>query len=152
MNYLLDTCLLSELRKPEPDPGVVAWIADIDEMRLFVSVLSLGEIQKGIARLQKGRPKNVFQHWLEHDLLIRFEGRILPLDIDMALEWGLASAANESRGQPVLIFDALLAVTAIARNLTLVTRNEKDFTGFPACSLSSPASKQTRTLVSILII
>lgn len=131
MNYLLDTCLLSELRKPAPDPGVVAWIADIDEMRLFVSVLSLGEIQKGIAKLEKGSRKNAFQHWLEQDLLVRFEGRILPLDLDMALEWGLVSATNERRGKPAPVVDALLAVTAIARNLTLVTRNEKDFIGFP---------------------
>lgn len=131
MNYLLDTCLLSELRKPEPDPGVVAWVSDIDESRLFVSVLSLGEIQKGVAKLENGRRKNAFQHWLEHDLLTRFGGRILPLDLDMALEWGLTSAANESRGKPAPVVDALLAVTAIARNLTLVTRNDKDFAGFP---------------------
>lgn len=131
MNYLLDTCLLSELRKPEPDTGVVAWISDIDEARLFVSVLSLGEIQKGVAKLENGRRKNAFQHWLEHDLLLRFEKRILPLDLEMALEWGLVSAANDSRGQPAPVVDALLAVTAITRNLTLVTRNDKDFSHFP---------------------
>ena len=131
MNYLLDTCLLSELRKLEPDAGVVAWVSDIDESRLFVSVLSLGEIQKGVAKLANGRRKNAFQHWLEQDLLVRFEGRILPLDLDMALEWGLLSAATESRGKPAPVVDALLAVTAIVRNLTLVTRNDKDFAGFP---------------------
>lgn len=131
MNYLLDTCLLSELRKPQPDAGVVSWVSDIDEARLFVSALSLGEIQKGVARLETGRRKNAFQHWLEHDLLVRFEGRILPLDLDMALEWGLVSAANENRGKPAPVVDALLAATAIVRNLTLVTRNDKDFSGFP---------------------
>lgn len=131
MNYLLDTCLLSELRKPEPDAGVVAWASDVDETRLFVSVLSLGEIQKGVAKLEDGRRKNAFQHWLEKDLLVRFEGRILPLDLDMAMEWGLVSAATESRGKPVPVVDALLAVTAMVRNLTLVTRNVKDFAGFP---------------------
>jgi predicted nucleic acid-binding protein len=131
VNYLLDTCLLSELRKPQPDAGVVAWISDIDEARLFVSVLNLGEIQKGGARLENGRRKNAFQHWLEHDLLVRFEGRIMPLDLDMALEWGLVSAANESRGKLAPVVDGQLAVTAIVRNLTLVTRNDKDFSGFP---------------------
>lgn len=130
MNYLLDTCLLSELRKPEPDTGVVAWIADIDEARLFISVLSLGEIQKGVAKLANGRRKNALQHWLEQDLLRRFAQRILPLELDMALEWGLANAASESRGQPAPVIDTLLAVTAITRNLTLVTRNDKDFAGF----------------------
>lgn len=131
MNYLLDTCLLSELRKPEPDAGVVAWVSDVDEARLFVSVLSLGEIQKGVAKLADGRRKNAFQHWLEQDLLVRFEGRILPLDLDMALEWGFMSAATENRGKPAPVVDALLAVTAIVRHLTLVTRNDKDFSGFP---------------------
>lgn len=131
MNYLLDTCLLSELRKPMPDPGVLAWISGADESRLFVSVLSLGEIQKGVAKLENGTRKNAFQHWLEHDLLIRFEGRILPLELDMALEWGLVSAVNESQGKPAPVIDALLAVTAITRNLTLVTRNDKDFYCFP---------------------
>lgn len=131
MNYLLDTCLLSELRKPEPDAGVVAWVSDVDEARLFVSVLSLGEIQKGVAKLEDGRRKNALQHWLDQDLLVRFEGRILPLDLDMALEWGFVSAATESRGKPAPVVDALLAVTAIVRNLTLVTRNDKDFSGFP---------------------
>lgn len=131
MNYLLDTCLLSELRKPEPDAGVVAWVSDVNEARLFVSVLSLGEIQKGVAKLEDGRRKNAFQHWLEQDLLVRFEGRILPLDLNMALEWGGLSAATESRGKPAPVIDALLAVTAIVHNLTLVTRNDKDFSGFP---------------------
>ncbi|MEX2489619.1 MAG: type II toxin-antitoxin system VapC family toxin [Pseudomonadales bacterium] len=131
MNYLLDTCLLSELRKPEPDAGVVAWISEMDESSLFVSVLCLGEIQKRVAKLEDGRRKNAFQHWLEHDLVRRFEGRILPLDLDMALEWGLLSAATEVRGKPAPLVDALLAVTAITRNLILVTRNDKDFAGFP---------------------
>ena len=131
MNYLLDTCLLSELRKPEPDAGVVAWVSDIDESRLFISVLCLGEIQKGVAKLEDGRRKNTFQHWLEKDLLVRFEGRILPLDLDMVLEWGFMSAATESQDKPAPVVDALLAVTAMVRNLTLVTRNVKDFAGFP---------------------
>lgn len=131
MNYLLDTCLLSELRKPQPDAGVVAWVSDVDETRLFISVLSLGEIQKGVAKLVDGQRKNVFQHWLEQDLLVRFEGRILPLNLEMALEWGLMSAATEGRGKPAPVIDALLAVTALVSNLTVVTRNDKDFAGFP---------------------
>tara|TARA_R110002124_G_scaffold142520_2_gene307313 strand:- start:288 stop:713 length:426 start_codon:yes stop_codon:yes gene_type:complete len=131
VNYLLDTCLLSELCKPEPDAGVVAWIADIEETRLFISVLSLGEIQKGVAKLENGRRRNALQNWLEQDLLCRFTQRVLPFELDMALEWGLVSAASESRGRPAPVIDALLAVTAIAHNLTLVTRNDKDFSDFP---------------------
>lgn len=131
MNYLLDTRLLSELRKPAPDAGVVAWVSDIDESRLFVSVLSLGEIQRGIAKLEKGRRKNALQHWLESDLMARFEGRVLSLDLEAALEWGLLSAVSEAQGRPAPVVDALLAVTAIAHNLTLVTRNDKDFLSLP---------------------
>jgi predicted nucleic acid-binding protein len=131
VNYLLDTCLLSELRKPKPDIGVVEWISDIEESRLYISVLSLGEIQKGVAKLENGRRKHALQHWLDHDLLLRFEGRILSLDLDMALEWGLLSASNERKGTPTPVVDALLAVTAITHNFTLVTRNHKDFAALP---------------------
>ncbi len=136
MNYLLDTCLLSELRKPNPDPGVRQWIEDTEEARLFISVLSLGEIQKGIAKLEDGRRKNTFQHWLEHDLTLRFQGRILPIDTDTALEWGLLSAASERKGRPTPVIDGLLAVTAISRNLAVVTRNDKDFASYPAKTLN----------------
>jgi len=131
VNYLLDTCLLSELRKPAPDAGVVSWISDIDESRLYLSVLNLEEIQKGVARLEDGRRKHAIQHWLEQDLMIRFDGRILPLTLDMALEWGLVCAASEHQGKPAPVVDALLAATAIVHNLILVTRNDKDFTRFP---------------------
>lgn len=131
MNYLLDTCVLSELRTPAPDAGVVEWVASVEESRLFVSVLSLGEIQKGVARLEPGRRKHAFQHWLERDLIDRFQTRILPLELDMALEWGLLSAAREREGRPAPVVDSLLAVQAISRNLTLVTRNDKDFAAYP---------------------
>ena len=76
-----------------------------------------------------GRRKNAFQHWLERDLLNRFEEWILLLDLDMVLEWGLVNAANESLDKPAPVVDALLAVTEIVRSLTLVTRNDKDFSG-----------------------
>lgn len=131
MNYLLDTCLLSELRKPEPDAGVVAWLTDVDENRLYISVLTLGEIQKGVAKLEEGRRKHAFQHWLERDLVQRFAGRILAIDTDVALEWGLLTAHAERNGKPAPVIDSLLAVTAINRNLTLVTRNDKDFAAYP---------------------
>ena len=131
MNYLLDTCLLSELRKSKPDPGVVTWISTCDEHRLFVSILTLGEIQKGVAKLAIGDRKNAFQHWLDSDLIKRFAGRILQLDLEAALEWGLLSAAGELTGKTAPVVDCLLAVTAITKNLVLVTRNEKDFRHLP---------------------
>lgn len=142
MNYLLDTCFLSELRRPAPDDGVVAWLADIEEQRLFISVLTLGEIQKGISRLDDGRRKHTFQHWLERELIHRFEGRIIPVDLDAALEWGLLSATAERGGRPAPVIDSLLAVTAISRNLTLVTRNDKDFVAYPVKTLNPWGSNQ----------
>lgn len=131
MNYLLDTCLLSELRKPIPDGGVITWLSDIEENRLFISVLTLGEIQKGITKLADGRRKHAFQHWLERELIQRFAGRILPIDTDAALEWGLLSAIADRNGKPAPVIDGLLAVTALCHNLTLVTRNDKDFAAYP---------------------
>jgi len=136
VRYLLDTCLLSELRKPTPDPGVAQWVENTEEDRLFISVLSLGEIQKGIAKLQDGRRKSALQHWLEHDLSMRFQGRILPIDTEAALEWGLLCAASERRGLPMPVIDGLLSVTAITRNLTVITRNDKDFSAYPVKTIN----------------
>ena len=130
MNYLLDTCVLSELRKNPADSGLVGWIQEADEARLYLSVLSIGEIQRGIARLDEGRRKQALQHWLEIDLLTRFAGRILPIDLDAALEWGLVGARHERSGRHAPVSDSVIAATAIAHNLALVTRNEKDFRGY----------------------
>lgn len=130
MNYLLDTCLLSELYRVNPDPGVIAWISSIEEERLFVSVLSLGEIQKGIAKLDDGKRRRGIQTWLDQDLRRRFAGRTLTVEMEIALEWGRVCGESENRGMPLPIIDSLLATTAICENLTLVTRNEKDFTRY----------------------
>lgn len=130
MNYLLDTCVLSELRKPAPNPGLVEWIRQADEARLYLSVLSIGEIQRGIARLDEGRRRQALQNWLEQDLLTRFAGRILPVELDAALEWGLVGAARERCGRPAPVMDSLIAATAIVHNLVLVTRNQKDFSNY----------------------
>lgn len=131
MNHLLDTCVLSELRKPAANPGLVDWARRADEPGLYLSVLSIGEIQRGIARLDDGRRKQALQHWLEHELLARFSGRILPVELEAALEWGLVGAARERAGRPAPVTDSLIAATAIVHNLVLVTRNQKDFSGYP---------------------
>ena len=131
MNYLLDTCLLSELHRVAPNPGVIEWVRNTEETRLFVSALSLGEIQKGISMLTAGRRKRAIQSWLDKDLRRRFVGRIVPVEEDIALEWGLYCGASERKGLRFPVVDSLLAACCIARNLVIVTRNEKDFESFP---------------------
>lgn len=126
MSWLLDTCVLSELVKPKPDAGLVAWVESSDEVRLYISVLSLGELAKGIARLPAGAKRNRLQNWLDRDLSERFSGRVLPIDQATALRWGELQARAEKRGCPMPVVDGLIAATAVLHDLTIVTRNGDD--------------------------
>lgn len=127
MRYLLDTCLLSELVKPEPSPSVIDWLTGADESTLFLSVLTLGEIQKGISGMAEGGRKRKLQQWLDNDLQQRFAGRILPVDAQTAADWGLLSGQARALGRAVPVIDGLLAATARQHDLSLVTRNTSDF-------------------------
>lgn len=131
MKYLLDTCLLSETRRKVPNQGVVNWLESVDEDRLFISVVTLTEIQKGIVKLDEGPRRQAFQTWLDKDLSARFKGRILGLSQEVALEWGVLLGSNERKGEKLPLIDSLLASTAIQYNLTLVTRNTNDFGRMP---------------------
>ena len=131
MKYLLDTCLLSETRRKVPNQGVVNWLESVDEDRLFISVVTLTEIQKGIVKLDEGPRRQSFQTWLDKDLSARFKGRILGLSQEVALEWGVLLGSNERKGEKLPLIDSLLASTAIQYNLTLVTRNTSDFGRMP---------------------
>lgn len=134
MNYLLDTCVLSEARKKQPNPGLAAWLDSVDELRLAISMLTLGEIQQGIAQLSDSKRKRELQSWLDQQLIARFEGRILPAELETALEWGLIvnKRAGQARqtGSPAPVIDAMLAATAITHNHVFVTRNTADFDRF----------------------
>ncbi|MBI3976948.1 MAG: type II toxin-antitoxin system VapC family toxin [Chloroflexi bacterium] len=127
MNYLLDTCVLSEFTKRRPDDNVVQWVAAAEEDRLFLSVLSLGEIKRGIERLPESRRKNDLNAWLNGALLPRFAGRLITVDADIMLLWGTLTARLESQGKPMPIVDSLIAASALHGNLAVVTRNEVDF-------------------------
>jgi len=127
VSYLLDTCVISEIIRRRPHAGVVKWLENCDESDLYLSVLTIGEIRKGIARLEDGDRKVSIQRWLDNDLANRFEGRILPVDVAVATTWGRMQAEAESRGESMPTVDGLLAATAMVHNLALVTRNEKDF-------------------------
>jgi predicted nucleic acid-binding protein len=132
--FLLDTNVVSELIRPKPDGNLIRWLAGADERIMFLSVLTLGEIRSGIARLPAGSRRGRFESWLQVDLRSRFEDRILPVDAAVADRWGAISAAAFARGKPVPVVDGLLAATALHHNLSLVTRNIVDVagTGVPA--------------------
>ena len=126
MRYLLDTCVLSELTKPAPDPQVTAWVAAQEEDDLGVSALTLGELQHGVSRLPAGARRRRLQAWVDDDLRRRFADRCLPVDDGVACAWGELSARAEDEGHPVSVIDGLVAATALTHDLTLVTRNTRD--------------------------
>jgi toxin FitB len=124
--FLLDTNVVSELVRPRPNPRVTRWLDSIDEELLCLSVLTLGEIRKGIATLTNPTRKMRLEAWLSGNLLTRFEGRILPIDHAIADRWGRIAGFLAAQGSPLPVIDGLLAATALHHNLTLVTRNTSD--------------------------
>ena len=126
MNYLLDTCLLSEFMKPQENRGVIEWFDAQNDETLYISVLAIGEIRKGITKLGTSKRAGELNSWLE-SVVMRFDTRILSFDITMANRWGDLKAGLESKGRPMPVIDSLMAATALARDLTLVTRNTQDF-------------------------
>jgi toxin FitB len=125
--FLLDTNCVSELVRVKPDPRVLEWMEAAEETLLHLSVLTLGEIRKGVAALPQDRRRTRLEAWLEVDLRSRFSGRILPVDAAVADRWGLLSAQARRNGAPLPIIDGLLAATALYHNLTMVSRNVSDF-------------------------
>jgi predicted nucleic acid-binding protein len=127
MKYLLDTCIISELVSKQPNPKVVEFVDLLGPEDVYLSVITIGEIVKGIEKLSKSRRKTDLHNWLNEDLLVRFEGNILTLDTDILIEWGALTARLESVGKTMPAIDSLIAATALAKKMTLVTRNVSDF-------------------------
>ena len=125
--FLLDTNCISELVRPKPEPRVVDWMEAADEALLYLSVLTFGEIRKGVAGLPQGKRRAHLETWLELELQARFAGRIVPIDAAIADRWGLIAAEAKQRGKVLSVIDGLLAATALHRNLTVVSRNAGDF-------------------------
>ena len=121
--FLLDTNVISELVKPRPEISVTTWVEDTDESLLYLSVLTLGEIRRGIAALPQSRRRAILEAWLNKDLRARFEDRILIIDQNVADRWGLLTAVARNSGIALPVIDGLLAATALEHNLTLVTRD-----------------------------
>jgi len=134
--YLLDTNCISELVRPVPEPSVAAWIQAADESVLYLSVLTLGEIRKGLAGLPQGRRRTRLETWFAVELRARFDGRILGIDEGVADRWGLIAAEAQRNGRTLGVIDGLLAATVLHYNLTLVSRNVRNFagTGVPVLS------------------
>ncbi len=127
MKALLDTCVISELVSKQPNPQVVEFVDSLDPEDVYLSVITIGEIVEGIERLPKSRRKTDLQAWLKDDLLVRFEVNIAALDTDILIEWGTLTARLESAGRTMPAIDSLIAATALAKRMTLVTRNISDF-------------------------
>lgn len=126
MRYLLDICVLSELVKPKPEAKVVRWVDEQDEHQLFLSVVTIGELYKGIAKLPAGPRRARLEDWVEDDLTSRFHRRILPVDTAVAATWGVMLGVAEVDGGPLPVIDALIGATAKVHSCTVVTRNEID--------------------------
>lgn len=129
MSYLVDTNVISELISRQPDGRVVNWIDGVDDQIVYLSVITLGEIKRGIEKLPDSQRQRRLNSWLSEDLLIRFAGKILPLDLPVMLTWGELLARLEGQGRVLPAIDSLIAATALHHDMNLVTRNEKDFQG-----------------------
>jgi hypothetical protein len=127
MSFLLDTNAVSEWTKPRPNPGLIGWMESTDEDRIFISVITLAELRYGVERLMAGARRRRLEAWLGHEVPLRFEGRILPIDAGVAEAWGKTVSRSDAAGRPIGAMDAFLAATAEFHHLTLVTRDVSDF-------------------------
>ncbi|MGA2429984.1 MAG: type II toxin-antitoxin system VapC family toxin [Candidatus Acidiferrum sp.] len=130
MRFLLDTNVVSELAKPQPNMSVVRWLHDADEDDLFISVITLAELRIGVHRLAASARRERLEAWVREQLAERFESRILVVDEEIAEMWGQLMATSEARGRRMNVMDCFLAATAVVHQVTLVTRNVDDFSGF----------------------
>ncbi len=128
MSFLIDTCVVSELRKPLPDPGVSEWLDGVSDELLWISGISLGELRYGIDRLPEGRKKRDLQVWYE-EVRQSFARQTVGCSAEAFVRWGELRARRETAGSSLPLVDGLLAAVAIEGNFTLVTRNSSDFRG-----------------------
>jgi predicted nucleic acid-binding protein len=132
MNYLIDTCVISELVKRKPNDYVRNWFNQQQEIQLFISAVSLAEIKKGIYKIKPSQPERALklQNWL-NTLELSFSQRILPINDDVLEQWAQLSASMERQGNTLAVMDSLIAATAHHYELTITTRNVNDFNALP---------------------
>ena len=126
MKYLIDTCVIGEVVKPKPSVKVLSWLKKQEESQLYISVLTLGEISKGIEKIKDEKRKKELHLWLTDDLRERFSGRILPVNEQVAMTWGQIQGKAELRGKSMPAIDGLIAATALVFDMIVVTRNTSD--------------------------
>lgn len=127
--YLLDTNILSEFTRPQPDAHVVAWLRAVDRTQVFLSVMTIAELRKGVELLRPSKRRSALEQWLDRDILHYFGTNLLPVDLLIADRWARFQAGRHRAGRPLHAIDGLLAATAHEHQLTLVTRNTGDFQG-----------------------
>ena len=137
LQYLLDTCIISEFVKPNPEPKVIDWLNAIDPDQVFLSVVTIGEIQFGISNRPPSNRRTELEIWLNESLFHQFANRILSLDADVFLTWGQMSAQQRQQGTPIGVMDSLIAAVALRHRMVLVTRNVSDFSAI-GLSLLNP--------------
>jgi toxin FitB len=136
VSFLLDTNVVSEWVKPRPDPGVIEWLAWVDEDRVYISVTTISEIRYGIEQMPFGARRKRIEDWFMADLAMRFDKRVLSINIDVADAWGKIMNRARTAGRQIGPMDAFIAATAQTSEFTLVTRNVSDFEflGLPVIS------------------
>lgn len=127
MRYLLDTNVISELVKPLPHENVWEWVNALPDEQLFISSITIGELQRGIELLPPSKRRSDYEHWLQEQILTQYADRIIAVDTMVMLQWGTLMAQTAAIGRSLPVFDSLLAATALTHNMHLVTRNAQDF-------------------------
>jgi predicted nucleic acid-binding protein len=126
MKYLLDTCVISEIIKPRPSPNVMAWMQEGNENEFYISVLSFGELKKGIEKVVDVEKKRKLQLWVVHDLKQRFNNRIISINLEISVCWGAIQGNAEKKGKSMPVIDGLIAATGLVSHCIVVTRNITD--------------------------
>jgi toxin FitB len=129
MKYLLDTNVISELVVKQPNERIVEWVDALPSDQVYLSVITIGEIRKGIEKLPESKHKADLKMWLRDDIPARFSGHVLDIDVPTMLAWGEMIGQLEQSGRPLAAIDSLIAATAKLHSLTIVTRNDRDFDG-----------------------